>query len=131
MYVHKIPNHLEVEDKFILFLSIRQCVIVFVAACIAYEVFNGVFQAIPAAGLALVIALVAALLIFVAGLALAIIRIHSRGLDEWLFVLLMYAVQPKQYTWHYNQPDAFERSGDRDTSSSIRKTIQKAEDGEW
>jgi uncharacterized membrane protein len=130
-YTHWVPNHLETEDKFILNLTMRQCVILFVALCMAYMVFNDIFNAIPDPGLALVLGLAGAFLIFLAGGALALIRVHKRGLDEWVFVLLMYAVAPKIYTWHFNKPDAFEMS---DLSASVkaeRKRDEKEEENEW
>src|ERR1700740_3354964 len=107
-YMHRVPNHLETEDKFVLFLSIRQCVILFVTLCMAYMLFNDVFNAIPQTGLALGLGLAAALLVFLAGLALAPIPVHHRGVVKWLFVLFMYAIQPKTYLWRFNTPDDFE-----------------------
>jgi uncharacterized membrane protein YhaH (DUF805 family) len=131
MYTHRIPNHLETEDKFILNLSMRQCVILFVALCMAYVVFEDIFNAIPDAGLALGLALPTALLVFLAGVGLALIRIHQRGLDEWAFVLFLYAVVPKIYTWHFNRPDAFELS-DLSASAHVEpKSDKKEEDNEW
>lgn len=130
-YTHWVPNHLETEDKFILNLSMRQCVILFVALCMAYVLFNDIFNAIPAAGLALGLGLVGALLVFLAGVALALIRIHRRGLDEWVFVLFMYAVAPKIYIWHFNQPDAFERSDLSASTHVERNSNEKEEENEW
>jgi uncharacterized membrane protein len=130
-YTHWVPNHLETEDKFILNLSMRQCVILFVALCMAYLVFNDLFNAIPAPGLALGLGLVAALLVFLAGLALALIHVHKRGLDEWIFVLLMYAVTPKIYIWHFNRPDAFESSDLSVSARAEQDRNKKAEDNEW
>jgi hypothetical protein len=109
----------------------RQCVILFVALCMAYMVFNDIFNAIPDPGLALGLGLAGSLLIGLSGVALALIRVHKRGLDEWAFVLLMYAVSPKIYTWRFNKPDAFELS---DLSASVkieRKRNEKEEDNEW
>ncbi len=131
MYLHRVPNHLETEDKFILNLSMRQCVIVFVSLCMAYMVFNDIFTVIPHAGLALALALTGALLVFLAGVALALVRIHNRGLDEWALVLLLYAVQPKIYTWHFNKPDAFELSDRRHAVALEQKAIEQEEETEW
>ncbi|MGH2478241.1 MAG: PrgI family mobile element protein [Ktedonobacteraceae bacterium] len=130
-YTHWIPNHLETEDKFILNFSMRQCVILFVALCMAYLVFNDLFNAIPAPGLALGLGLAGALLVGLSGVALALIRVHKRGLDEWAFVLLMYAVAPKIYTWHFNQPDTFELSDLSASAHVERKRNQKEEENEW
>jgi|SRR5579883_97370 hypothetical protein len=131
MYTHRVPNHLETEDKFILNLSMRQCVILFVALCMAYMLFNDIFSAIPDAGLALGLGLSGALLVFLAGVALALIRVHRRGLDEWVFVLFMYAVAPKTYIWHFNKPDAFELSDLSASANVERKKDEKEEENEW
>lgn len=131
MYTHRVPNHLETEDKFILNLSMRQCVILFVALCMAYALFNDIFNAIPDAGLGLGLGLAGALLVFLAGVALALIRVHRRGLDEWVFILFMYAVAPKTYTWHFNKPDAFELSDLSASAHVERKRNEKEEENEW
>ncbi len=130
-YSHRVPNHLETEDKFVLNLSMRQCVILFVALCMAYMLFNDIFNAIPDPGLALGLGLAGVVCVGLLGLALAFIRVHQRGLDEWVFVLFMYAVQPKTYTWHFNTPDAFERSDLHAAVISGHKTSEKEEENEW
>jgi uncharacterized membrane protein len=79
--------------------------------------------------LALGLGLTGALLVFLAGVALALIRVHSRGLDEWVIVLLVYFTQPNIYLWHFNRPDAFERL---DLSQvEDKRTNEKEEDQEW
>lgn len=130
-YTHWVPNHLETEDKFILTFSMRQCVILFLALCMAYMVFNDLFNAIPDPGLALIFGLAAALLVFLAGVALALIRVHKRGLDEWVFVLFMYAIAPKIYTWHFNKPDTFELSDLFASAHAGRKRNEKERENEW
>lgn len=131
MYLHRIPNHLETEDKFIFTLSMRQTAIIFVALCMGYILFNDLFNAIPEPELALGLGLTAAFLVFLAGVALAIIRVHKRGLDEWVFILFLYAVAPKVYTWHFNKPEAFELS-DLSASAHIEgRRDKKEEENEW
>jgi hypothetical protein len=131
MYLHRVPNHLEIEDKFILSLSMRQCAILFVALCLGYLLFADIFNAVPDAGLGLALGLAAALLVCLAGVALALIRIHKRGLDEWVFVLCIYALTSKIYTWHFNQPDTFERSDWSPAAQREWSTKQKEEINEW
>jgi hypothetical protein len=131
MYTHRIPNHLETEDKFILNLNMRQCVILFIALCMAYMIFSNIFNAIPDPGLALGLGLAGALLMFLAGVALALIRIHHRGSDEWVFVLFLYAIQPKVYLWHFNKPDAFELFDLQDTTTMKQRTVGQEEENEW
>lgn len=131
MYTHQVPNHLETEDKFVLNLSMRQCVILFVALCMAYLMFNDIFNAVTQPGLALGLALLGAFLTFLVGVALALVRVHKRGLDEWMIVLFMYTVQPKVYTWHFNKPDAFELSDLQPVATSEHATKKKEEENEW
>ena len=131
MYTHRIPNHLETEDKFILNLNIRQCAILFVTFCMAYMIFSNIFNSVPDPTLALGLGLVGALLALLAGVALALIRIHYRGLDEWVFVLLLYAAQPKVYTWHFNKLDAFELFDLQNTTTMKQKVVGKEEVNEW
>ncbi|MBX5450168.1 PrgI family protein [Thermogemmatispora sp.] len=131
MYLHRVPNHLETEDKFILNLSMRQGVILFVSFCMAYAVFNDIFMVIPQAGPALVLGLAGALPVFLAGVALALVRIHSRGLGEWVLVVLLYTFQPKIYTWHFNKPDAFELSDRQHAVELQQKGIEQKEETEW
>src|SRR5690242_15804471 len=131
MYTHRVPNHLETEDKFVLNLSMRQCVILFVALCIAYMVFNDLFHAIPDPGLALGLGLAVTLLVFLAGVALALIHVHKRGLDEWVFILFMYAITPKIYLWRFNKPDAFELSDLYHSAKIKRSPNKKEEEFEW
>lgn len=108
MYTHKIPNHLEVEDVFILGLTIRQCVLIGVGAAMAYALFTDVFAAFADPVLGLVVGLVAAFLLFGCLLAVALVKLAGRGLDEWLLVLLIYWLRPRTYLWRFNRLDAFE-----------------------
>lgn len=109
MYSHKIPNHLEVEDVFVLGLSIRQCVIIGVGAAMAYALFTDVFAAIPDPVLGLVVGLVAASVLFGCLLSVALIKLAGRSLDEWLLVFLIYLLRPQISLWRFNYSDAFEQ----------------------
>src|SRR5579875_3777011 len=82
-YIHDVPNHLEVEDTFVLGLTVRQCVIVGCGAAMAYGLFNDLFSSIPNPAIGLVVGLVAAFLLFGVLLAVALVRVGGRGLDEW------------------------------------------------
>src|SRR5947209_534982 len=125
MYSHKIPNHLEVEDVFILGLSIRQCVIIGVGAAMAYALFTDVFAAIADPVLGLVVGLVAALVLFGCLLAVALIKLAGRGLDEWLLVLLIYQLRPRIYLWRFNHPDAFEQLDQANLESAAGASDEK------
>lgn len=131
MYTHHIPNHLETEDTFILNLSMRQCVMLFVSFCLAYMLFRDLFNIIADPALGLGLGLVGACLVFLAGMALALIRVHRRGLDEWTMVLFLYAIAPKRYIWQWNVQDTFERADVSDTVKQDEKSEAKAEENEW
>lgn len=127
--MHKVPLFLELEDKFLLGLTMRQCLLLFVGAGVSYMVFFNIFGMIADPTTALVVGLAVALLCFSGVLAIAFLQLGGRGLEEWGLVLLVYLSQPKMYTWHFNAPDAFERLDWAALERNIR-TAQEQE-GEW
>lgn len=96
---HEIPTHLNVEDKALLGLTMRQLTYLMVGAADAYSLWNQP-AGVP---LGLRLSLVAACL--VASVALALVRPHGRGLDEWAFILLHYAARPRASVWRPKEPD--------------------------
>jgi hypothetical protein len=103
--MHKIPLFLEIEDKFLFGITMRQCLLLFVGAGISYVLFLNIFDMISDPTIALAIGLVVALLFFFSIVAIAFIQLRGRGLEEWGLVVLVYVSQPKIYTWHFNVPD--------------------------
>lgn len=86
---HEIPTHLNVEDKAFYGLSVRQVMYLTVGAASGYGLWNQ-WEALPV-GLRLGVALAC----FLLAAAVALIRPHGRGLEEWAFVALHYAAVPK------------------------------------
>lgn len=105
MYAHKIPGYLEKEDTFVWHLTMRQCVIIGIGLTIAYPLFSTIFNALPNTMAGITLGLVAALPLGAATLALALLNIWERGLDEWGLVLLLYAIQPHLYLWSFVRPN--------------------------
>jgi hypothetical protein len=97
----------------------------------AYVLFNDIFNAISNAGLALGLGLTGAFLVLLAGMVIALIRVHSRGIDEWVFVLFMYSIQPKRYLWHFNKLDDFELLELYKLVKGVQKIAEKEEETEW
>ena len=96
---HEIPTHLNVEDKAFYGLSARQFMYLTVGLATSYGLWNQ-WPALPvAARLAL------ALACFALAAALALVRPHGRGLEEWAFVVLHYAAAPKASVWRPREPD--------------------------
>ena len=91
--LHEIPTHLNVEDRAFLGLSVRQTLNLMVGVSATYGLWNqwpGMPQSLRAtlAGLSLLLTL-----------AFTLIRLHGRGFDEWIFVLLHYLAIPKASVW--------------------------------
>ncbi len=130
-YIHDVPNHLEVEDTFVLGLTVRQCVIVGCGAAMAYGLFNDLFSSIPNPAIGLVVGLVAAFLLFGVLLAVALVRVGGRGLDEWGLVLLVYSLRPKVYLWRFNAPDACELLDQANLERASGARLEKEAIEEW
>lgn len=131
MYMHDVPNCLEVEDSFVLGLTIRQCVIVGTGTAIAYAIFTDLFQLIPDPGVGLIVGLIAAFLLFGVTLTLALVKVSERGLDEWGLVLLTYYLRPKVYLWRFNTPDAFDLLDQTSLEEALGAAQVKEATEEW
>ena len=90
---HEIPTHLNVEDKAFFGLSVRQLMEVIVGLSTSYWLWNQWPELAPSVRLGLA----GACLVVTA--ALALVRPAGRALEEWVFVVLHYAVTPKSSVW--------------------------------
>lgn len=130
MYVHKIPIHLETEDKFVYSLTLRQCVVLGIGATLAYTGFFSVFTSLPNPGLGFTLGLLTAFSLLICGVALAFVKVFGRGLGEWATVLLVYLMQPHIYLWRFATPDVFEQFHQR-IHMRRRGIRQNPEDDTW
>ena len=97
---HQIPTHLNVEDRAIFGLTVRQVAYLVVGCAGAYNLWT-LFPDWPDAarlGIAVVCLLAAALV--------ALVRPAGRGLEQWVFVVLHYAAVPRRSAWRPGEPDA-------------------------
>jgi hypothetical protein len=96
---HEIPTHLDVQDKLMLGLTVRQFLYLLVGASLAYAAWEQP-AAIP---IALRTAIVAGAL--AVATAVALLRPLGRPLEEWVIVALLHAAQPRVATWQQPEPD--------------------------
>jgi hypothetical protein len=101
---HEIPTHLEVEDRILFGLTLRQGIVVLVGLSIGYSLYaqlgnlpwpDGGAGGHPPLVLRVAVAFLPALL----ALAVAVVQPAGRPLEEWLFALTRYAALPKRYIW--------------------------------
>jgi hypothetical protein len=97
---HEVPTHLNVEDKVLFGLSVRQFLYMLVGSSASYTLWE---QSVtlgdaPRAGLV-------ALSVSVT-LAFALVRPAGRPLEEWLAAALVYVATPRRATWQPCEPDA-------------------------
>lgn len=96
---HRVPTHLNVEDKAILGLTLRE------VACLGLGALCGFAAYGQLAGAPLPLRLLTGLLCLAAGLGLAFARPLGRGLEEWAFVLLHFLATPRHALWSPRPPD--------------------------
>ena len=99
---HEIPTHLNVEDKVVFGLSVRQLLYLLVGSSASYTL----WQHAVAAGDVVRISLVA--LSLATTLAFALLRPAGRPLEEWLAALLLFATAPSWAVWQPREPDPAE-----------------------
>ena len=95
---HEIPTHLNVEDRAIYGLTIRQVMYLTIGLAGGYGLWNQL-SALP-----LILRGGLALLCLVLALTFALLRPHGRSLDEWAFVALHHAAMPKVSVWRPREP---------------------------
>ncbi|MBV9322330.1 MAG: PrgI family protein [Chloroflexi bacterium] len=96
---HEVPTHLNVEDKVLFGLTVRQFLYMLVGSSVAYTVWE---QSVSLGDLVRV-----ALSGFCVGvtLAFALLRPAGRPLEEWLAAALVYAAAPRRSTWQPREPE--------------------------
>lgn len=118
---HEIPTHLAVEDRVVLGLTMRQVMLVLLGSTCSYAVWEQWPEAMV--GLRLVLPAVGLLL------TLGLVFLHPAGrpMEDWLVVLLRFAVLPKQRVW---RPSTSETTVPRETAGWVGYTPQVTWKGE-
>jgi hypothetical protein len=96
---HEVPTHLNVEDKVLLGLTVRQFLYLLVGSSVAYMLWE------QSAGLSDIVRIVLCGLCVGITLAFALVRPADRPLEEWLAVALVYATSPRDTTWQPLEPE--------------------------
>ncbi len=91
---HRIPTHLDEEEKLLWNLSTRQILALGVGLTFAFMASNSLT---PITGP--VVSTMALLGIIALTMALALVKTKHRPLDQWLVVWLIYHLQPRYYVW--------------------------------
>jgi hypothetical protein len=87
-YQHRIPIHLEQEDKFLLTLTGRQTLVIGLGLTFGYMIGSD-FPLLPGAVLFVCCVTLAVVVAFV--------RYHHRHLEQWAIIALMYSTSPAVY----------------------------------
>src|SRR5579859_5796060 len=101
MQRHEIPTHLEVEDKILGTLTVRQLLFLAVGLSLSYGLWGLLHQLAVSPGhhLPIVAQLALAAIPALCTLVLALAQPGGRPLEEWLLAIVRYAGQPKVCIW--------------------------------
>jgi len=97
---HEVPTHLNVEDKVVFGLTVRQFLYMLVGSSATYTMWDQSAALPIALRVSLAIASVSITLAF------ALVRPSDRPLEEWMAAALLYLASPRTSTWQPRQPDA-------------------------
>jgi PrgI family protein len=97
---HEVPTHLNVEDKAVFGLTVRQFLYLLVGSSASYALWG------EAAPLGDPLRAAAVGICGLTTLAFALLRLADRPLEEWLAAALVYAASPRQATWRPREPVA-------------------------
>ncbi len=95
---HEVPTHLDVEDKVLLGLTVRQFLYLLVGSSASYALWDqavALGDGLRSAGVGACVATT---------LAFALLRPAGRALEEWLLAALVFAASPCRATWQPVEP---------------------------
>ena len=95
---HEVPTHLNVEDKVLFGLTVRQFLYVLVGSSASYALWQQTLQLSDGPRTLLVGMCV------VLTLAFALVRPAGRALEEWLVAAWLFAASPRRATWQSPEP---------------------------
>lgn len=95
----KVPKYIDVEDRVIGPLSLRQFFSLVIPAALI-TIFYVVTREIPFGG---IIFLLAAVMLGSLGFSLAFIRVNELSFKEFFFAAINYYINPKKYVWRREQ----------------------------
>lgn len=95
----EIPTHLEVEDRILFGLTLRQGVILLLGTTVGYFLFAQSGQLLAGAQIPLALRVSLGLIPVLIALALALIQPAGRPLEDWLFAIARYLTVPKRCVW--------------------------------
>ena len=96
---HEVPTHLNVEDKVVFGLTVRQFLYLLVGSSTSYTLWQQMVV-LPDPLRVLVVGLSV-----LHTLAFALVRPAGRPLEEWMVAALVYVATPRQATWQVREPD--------------------------
>jgi hypothetical protein len=97
---HEVPTHLNVEDKVVFGLTVRQFLHLLVGSSGTYIFWEQSAMLGDALRIALAIVSVCTTVI------LALVRPGGRPLEEWIVAALLFASSPRRLTWRPREPEA-------------------------
>ena len=103
---HKVPIHLDQEDKFLLSMSARQTLVIGIGITFGYIIASD-FDFSQGWGFAIGVSLFVACVVL--SLAVAFIRLKTRDLDQWFLVWIAYISRPRYYLHRPLEQDSDER----------------------
>ena len=95
---HEVPTHLDVEDRVLFGLTVRQFLYLLVGSSASYGLWDQL-ASWPWLGR---VACVGVCLL--STLAFALLRPGGRALEEWLIAALIYLATPRSSTWQPREP---------------------------
>ena len=95
---HEVPTHLNVEDKVLYGLTVRQFLYLVVGSSATYTLWDQLSPVATPLRAAVAVACVALTLAF------ALLRLSDRPLEEWFAAALVYLATPRLSTWWPVEP---------------------------
>ena len=130
MQRHEIPTHLEVEDKILGTLTVRQLLFLAVGLSLSYGLWGLLHQLAVSPGqyLPIVAQIALAAIPALCTLVLALAQPGGRPLEEWLLAIARYAGQPKVCIWRPLADDEGDGEAPEHVAGATPRLVAASED---
>jgi hypothetical protein len=123
---HEVPTHLNVEDKVLFGLTVRQFLYMLVGSSVTYTLWG------QSEALADAVRIAMCSVCVIVTLAFALLRPAGRPLEEWLAAALVYVASPRRSIWQPVEPEPSDWRPAAGGWQELAPSLSWADDpGEW
>jgi PrgI family protein len=91
---HEVPNHIQIEDKVLGPLTLRQLLILTIGVSVGYSLWSDFIRTLPG-----ILDFIVGSIPFLIGCLFAFLRLEQKNFEDWCWAVTRFYFLPKIYIW--------------------------------